>query len=74
MALAKVPVFFAVRRYLRYKHFDVVWGYRPPWGSSQIKSFERLNLRCQCFLIPAVDILEMTILKLCQNVCLLSMC
>ena len=26
MAQARVPVFFAVSRYLRYKYFDVVWG------------------------------------------------
>ena len=30
MAQARVPVFFAVNRYLRYKYFDVIWGYRPP--------------------------------------------
>ena len=29
MAQARVPVFFAVRRYLRDKYFDVVWGYHP---------------------------------------------
>ena len=26
MAQARVPVFFAVTRYLRCKYFDVVWG------------------------------------------------
>ena len=35
MAQARVPVFFAVSRYLRYKYFDVVWGYHPPRGSPQ---------------------------------------
>ena len=29
MAQARVPVFFAVSRYLRYKYFDVVWGMAP---------------------------------------------
>ena len=62
MAQARVPVLFAVSIYLRYKYFDVVWGYRPPSGIPQNQSFERLHLRCQCFLISAVDILEMNIL------------
>ena len=61
MAQARVPVFFAVSRYLRYKYFDVVWGYGSPRGSSQNQFFEQLNLRCQCFLISAVDILEINI-------------
>ena len=56
MAQAQVPVFFAVTRYLRYKYFGVVWGYGPDPPQNQF--FERLNLRCQCFLISAVDILE----------------
>ena len=55
-------MFFAVSGYLRYKHFDVVWGYRPLGDPPQNQSFERLNLRCQCFLISAVDMLEMNIL------------
>ena len=63
MAQARVPVFFAVSRYLRHKYFAVVWGYRPARGSPpQNQFFEQLNLRCQCFLISAVDILEMNIL------------
>ena len=56
-----MPVFFAVSRYLRYKYFDVVWGHDPPRGSPQNQFFEQLNLRCQCFLISAVDILEINI-------------
>ena len=62
MAQARVPVVFTVSGYLRYKHFDVVWGYRPPRGSPPNQSFEWLNLRCQYFLISAVDMLEMNIL------------
>ena len=62
MAQARVPVFLAVSRYLRYKYFDVVWGYRPPRGSPQNQSFERLNFWCQCFLMSALHILEMNIL------------
>ena len=58
MAQARVPVFYAVNRYLRYKYFDVVWGYGPIGDPPQNQFFERLNLRCQCFLISAVDILE----------------
>ena len=61
MAQARVPMFFAVSRYLRGKYFDVVWGYRPS-GIPQNQSFERLNSWCQCFLILAVDMLEMNIL------------
>ena len=49
MAQARVPVLFAVSRYLRYKHFDVVRGYRPPRELPQNQSFERLHLRCQFF-------------------------
>ena len=62
MAQARVPVFFAISRYLRYNYFDVVWVYRPLGDSPQNQFFERLNLRCQCFLISAVDILEINIL------------
>ena len=62
MAQARVPVFFAVSRYLRYKYFDVVWVYRPLGDSPQNQSFERLNFWCQCSLISAVDMLEMIIL------------
>ena len=40
MAEARVPVFFAVSRYLTYKYFDVVWRYRPPWGHPQNQSFD----------------------------------
>ena len=29
MVQTRVPGFYAVSRYLRYKHFGVVWGYRP---------------------------------------------
>ena len=58
MAQARVPVFFAVSRYLRYKSFGVVWGITPFGDPIQNQFFERLNLRCQCFLISAVDILE----------------
>ena len=39
MAQARVPMFFAVSRYLRGKYFDVVWGYRPS-GIPQNQSFE----------------------------------
>ena len=59
MAQAWVPVFFAASRYLRYKSFDMVWGYGPPRRSPQNQFFERLNLRCQCFLISAQHFLEM---------------
>ena len=62
MAQARVPVFFAVRRYLRYKYFDMIWEYRPPRGSPQDQFFERLNLQCQCYLISAADILKTNIL------------
>ena len=61
MAQARVPVFFAVSRYLRYKYFDVVWGITPLGDPPKNQSFERLNLQCQCFLISMVDILERNI-------------
>ena len=35
MGQARVPVFFAVSRYLRYKYFDVGWGYCPLGDSPQ---------------------------------------
>ena len=61
MAQARVPMFFAVSRYRRYKYFDVLWW--PPFGDPpQNQFFKRLNLQCQCFLISAVDILETNIL------------
>ena len=66
MTQARVPVFFAVSRFLRYKYFDVVWGYGPLGVPPQNQSFERLNFWCQCFLISAVDILEMNILTYCS--------
>ena len=58
MAQARVLVFFAVSRYLKYKYFGVVWGMAPLEDPPQNQFFERLNLRCQCFLISEVDILE----------------
>ena len=62
MAQVRVPVFFALSRYLTDKYFDVLWGYGLPWEFPQIQLFERLHLRCQCFLISAVDILGTNIL------------
>ena len=42
MAQARVPVFFAVSRYLKYKYFDKVWGYGPPRSSPKTNSLNKL--------------------------------
>ena len=42
MAQARVPMFFAVSRYLRCKYFGVVWGYGPTRGSSKTTSLNDL--------------------------------
>ena len=62
MAQARVPVIFAVSRYLTYNYFNVAWRYGPPRDFSQSQFLERLHLRYHCFLILAVDILETNIL------------
>ena len=60
MAQARVPVLFAVSRYLRYKYFDVVWGIAPS-GISH-KTNVSNDFTVTVFFISAVDILEMNIL------------
>ena len=62
MAQARVAVLFAVSRYLDTNISTWFGGIAPLGDPPQNQSFERLHLRCQCFLISALDLLEMNIL------------